>query len=122
MHEFSLAQSVYDHILTIAKDHQVEKIKMVVLKFGLFALVQEDQFRFCFDLIKTESEITASSELKIIWIPGELKCLNCKFQGQIKKQPQDHNELVPIFQCPDCKSFSTEIISGTETKIDSVIA
>jgi len=122
MHEFSLAQSVFETVVTIAQERGVDKIKLVVLKFGVFALIQEDQFRFCFDLLKTDSDMTKSSELKIIWTPGELKCLNCNFKGKIKDNPQEHSELAPIFQCPDCKSFHTEIISGTETIIDSLLA
>lgn len=121
MHEFSLAQSVFETTLAIAREHKAERIKKVVLKFGLFALVQEDQFRFCFDLIKADSEMTATSELEIIWIPGELKCENCEFEGKIKNSSREHIELALIFQCPACKSYSTKIISGTETIIDSII-
>ncbi|MFX0124703.1 MAG: hydrogenase maturation nickel metallochaperone HypA [Candidatus Hodarchaeota archaeon] len=121
MHEFSLAQSVLETTMTIARENKVERIRKVVLKFGIFALVQEDQFRFCFDLIKVDSDLTASSELEIIWIPGELQCEKCSFKGKIKDSPQDHSELAPIFQCPTCNSYSTTIISGTETIIDSII-
>lgn len=121
MHEFSLAQSVIETTLAVARDRNVERIQKVILKFGIFALVQEDQFRFCFDLIKTESNLTATSELEIDWIPGELQCESCDFKGVVKTSPQEHNELAPIFQCPACKSYSTKIISGTETIIDSIV-
>jgi hydrogenase nickel incorporation protein HypA/HybF len=121
MHEFSLAQSVLDTVVAVAKDRKVEKIKSVVLKFGLFALVQEDQFRFCFDLIKGNSDLTGSSELKIIWTPGKLKCMKCDFSGEVNADPDEYTELAPIFKCPNCESYSTEIISGTETTIDSLI-
>lgn len=121
MHEFSLTQSVFDTILSVAKEQEVKSIKRIILKFGMFALIQEDQFRFCFDLIKTEYDITSHSELDIIWVPGELHCLKCGFEGKIKDFPQDHNELAPIFQCPSCRSYSTDIISGTETIIDSIV-
>jgi hydrogenase nickel incorporation protein HypA/HybF len=122
MHEFSLAQSVFDTVVTIAEERRLNKIKLVVLKFGVFALIQEDQFRFCFDLLKNDSNLTKSSELKIVWTPGELKCMNCNFEGKVTNNPQEHSELAPIFQCPDCESFHTEIISGTETIIDSLVA
>jgi hydrogenase nickel incorporation protein HypA/HybF len=121
MHEFSLAQSVLETILSIAQERHVKEIVKVILKFGTFALIQEDQFRFCFDIIKTDSELTAKSKLDIIWVPGELKCFNCDFKGKVSDFPQEHNELAPIFKCPSCKSYSTEIISGTETIIDSII-
>lgn len=121
MHEFSLAQSVYDTTISIARKHKVKQIRKVVLKFGIFALIQEEQFRFCFDLIKTDSKLTAKADLEILWVPGELKCLECDFKGEVSSFPQEHQELAPIFQCPSCKSFSTEIISGTETIIDSLV-
>lgn len=121
MHEFSLAHSVFETTLGIAQEQKAKSIKKIVLKFGTFALVQEDQFRFCFDLIKSESKTTADSELEIVWIPGVLQCEKCNFEGEITKFPQEHAELAPIFECPACKSYSTKIISGTETIIDSII-
>ncbi len=121
MHEFSLAQSVHETIRSIADQRNAKEVKKIILKFGAFALVQEDQFRFCFDIIKKDSLITQKSELDIIWIPGELQCFDCKFQGKISDIPSEHNELAPIFQCPKCRSYSTKIISGTETYIDSIV-
>ncbi|MHA1972373.1 MAG: hydrogenase maturation nickel metallochaperone HypA/HybF [Candidatus Hodarchaeales archaeon] len=121
MHEFSLAQSVCETIITIAKKNGASTIKRVKLKFGSFALIQEDQFQFCFDIIKKESNITKNTTLEIEWVPGKLKCLSCNFVGEVKDVPQEHNELAPIFQCPSCKKYTTEIISGSETVIDSII-
>lgn len=121
MHEFSLAQSVYETTLAVARENNAVRIEKIVLKFGMFALVQEDQFRFCFDLIKKDSKLTATSKLEIIRTPGELRCDKCKFEGKVSEYPQDHTELAPIFQCPACKSYSTTILSGTETIIDSIV-
>jgi hydrogenase nickel insertion protein HypA len=121
MHEFSLAHTVFETILSVAQEQKAESIRKVILKFGAFALIQEAQFRFCFDLIKSESKTTADSELEIIWIPGVLHCEKCNFKGEINRYPQEHTELAPIFKCPTCESYSTKIISGTETLIDSII-
>ncbi|MFX0014666.1 MAG: hydrogenase maturation nickel metallochaperone HypA [Promethearchaeota archaeon] len=121
MHEFSLAQSVLETVLAIAEERQVKRIKKIILKFGTFALVQEDQFRFCFNLIKADSELVATSELEVIWTPGELHCDRCGFEGKIKDSPQEHYNLGSLFQCPVCNSYSTNIISGTETIIDSIL-
>ncbi|MFX1517039.1 MAG: hydrogenase maturation nickel metallochaperone HypA [Promethearchaeota archaeon] len=121
MHEFSLAQSVLETIMNIAREQKVKRIRKVILKFGVFALVQEDQFRFCFDLIKADSKLTATSELVIIWTPGELQCEDCAFRGKIENSSQDHSELAPIFKCPTCHSYSTKVISGTDTVIDSIV-
>ncbi len=121
MHEFSLAQSVFDTIVSVAEKQNVSQIKKVILKFGMFALVQEEQFKFCFDIVKQDSEVTQATVLEIRWIPGVLKCLDCNFNGEIRESSQEHIELAPIFKCPNCKSYSTEILSGTETIIDSLL-
>ena len=121
MHEFSLAQSVQETVTSIALQQKAKIIKKVVLKFGSFALIQEDQFRFCFDIIKKESELTKDTDLEIKWVPGELRCLDCEFEGLINNTSQEHGDFAPIFKCPKCESYSTEIISGTESTIDSII-
>lgn len=121
MHEFSLAQSVQETVVTIAKERAAKEIKKVILKFGAFALIEEDQFRFCFDILKKESKLLENAELEIIWISGELRCQECNFEGRIEDIPQKHTELAPIFQCPTCESFATDIISGTEANIDSIV-
>ena len=121
MHEFSLAQSVQETVTSIALQQKARIIKKIVLKFGSFALIQEDQFKFCFDIIKKESDMLKDTDLEIKWVPGELKCLDCKFEGLINDIPQEHGDFAPIFKCPKCGSYSTEIISGTESTIDSII-
>ena len=39
MHEFSLAQSVQETVISIAKQRSAKEIKKVILKFGAFALI-----------------------------------------------------------------------------------
>ncbi|MHA2175044.1 MAG: hydrogenase/urease maturation nickel metallochaperone HypA [Candidatus Hodarchaeales archaeon] len=72
-------------------------------------------------MIKKDSNLTIDTELEVIWTKGELKCLECGFFGEVKDVPQDHSELVPIFKCPKCEKYATEIISGLETSIDSIV-
>ncbi len=121
MHEFSLAQSVQETVISIAKKQGAKEIKKVILKFGTFALIEEDQFRFCFDILQKESELLEQTELEIIWISGVLKCQQCSFEGKIEDIPQKHTELAPVFRCPKCQSYATDIISGTEATIDSIV-
>lgn len=114
-------QSVIETMLSTAQERGLRNIRKVVLKFGTFALIQEDQFRFCFDLIKKDSRITENSELDIIWVPGQLKCQECGFEGEKKDISQRNDNLIPLFQCPVCNSYSTRVLSGTEMIIDSLL-
>ncbi|MHA2175045.1 MAG: hydrogenase/urease maturation nickel metallochaperone HypA [Candidatus Hodarchaeales archaeon] len=58
MHEIALAKSVQETVISVAMKNNGTSIKKIILKFGLFALIQEDQFRFCFDIIKKDSNLT----------------------------------------------------------------
>jgi hydrogenase nickel incorporation protein HypA/HybF len=121
MHEFSLAQSVQETVISIAKKQSAREIKKVILKFGAFALIEEDQFRFCFEILQKESKLLEKAALEIIWISGELRCQQCDFEGKIEGISQEHTELAPVFKCPKCQSYATDIISGTEATIDSIV-
>lgn len=120
MHEFSLAQNVIETAIDVAKKHHAKQIKQIALKFGQFALVVEDQFRFCFDVLKKDNILTKDTNLSIEWIDGELECKKCDFCGSSKPDPNDVNALMPLFRCPKCGSFDTNIISGTETFIENI--
>jgi hydrogenase nickel incorporation protein HypA/HybF len=114
-------QSVIETMLSNAQERGLKNIRKVVLKFGTFALIQEDQFRFCFDLIKKDSHITENSELDIIWVPGQLKCQECGFEGDKNDISGKNDNIIPLFQCPACNSYSTMVLSGTEMIIDSLL-
>jgi len=121
MHEMALAQTVLDTTISAAKKNGASTIKKVILRFGIFALVQKDQFTFCFDVLKAESPLTTHTELQIQWIPGNLHCQACEFEGEVDRIPNETDPLAPIFQCPQCSSYSTKVLSGTETLIDSIV-
>jgi hydrogenase nickel insertion protein HypA len=108
-------------VVTQAKKQDAIEIKKVVMSFGSFSSVHLDQFKFCFDLVKVENDLTRNTELVINRVPGELKCQKCGFEGEISDIPSGHEDLAPVFPCPSCSSFTTEILSGTETTVDSIV-
>ncbi|MFW9855107.1 MAG: hydrogenase maturation nickel metallochaperone HypA [Candidatus Thorarchaeota archaeon] len=121
MHECSFAQSVIDTVVSQAKNQNVKKIKEVVMSFGVFSSIHLDQFAFCFDLVKIENDLTRSTNLVIKRVPGELKCQTCGFEGEISEIPTSQQDLAPVYPCPSCSSFTTEILSGTETTVESIV-
>ena len=96
MHEFSLAQSVQETVISIARKQAAREIKKVILKFGAFALIEEDQFRFCFEILQKESELLEETELEIIWI-SETILLKSLLKGM-------YNKAAPQFCCFDTAS------------------
>ena len=119
MHELSLASSMIATILEVATKNNAAKILKINLKFGKFALVQEEQFRFCIDMLKEEHEMTKNMEVVIIWEEGIIECQECKYWGPTVI-PEDLIEMIQSFKCPDCDSYRTRIVQGRETNIENI--
>ena len=119
MHEFSLASSMINTVLEIASENKVSKILKINLKFGKFALVEEEQFRFCIDLLKREHEMTIDMEVVISWEDGIIECLDCKYLGP-SEIPEDAIGMLQSFKCPDCKTYRTKIVQGMQSDIENI--
>ncbi len=107
-------------VLEVAAKNNVSKIRKINLKFGKFALVQEEQFRFCIDLLKEEHEITRNMEIVITWEDGIIECQECRYWGPTVIS-EDTFEMIQSFKCPDCDSFRTRIVQGRETNIENIL-
>ncbi|MFX0113852.1 MAG: hydrogenase maturation nickel metallochaperone HypA [Candidatus Hodarchaeota archaeon] len=118
MHELSLADSIINTALDVAKEHGANSIKQVTIEIGSFALVQLDQLKFCIDII-AEKTIAAQAHFKILQKAGEISCLECGFNGKVK-EAEEYTFGMSLFACPRCSSLSTQILSGREVIVRSV--
>ncbi len=120
MHEFSLAQTMLQTAIEVATENKAEKITQINLKFGRFALVMEDQFRFCIDILKDEQELTKNMEVKIDWEDGIINCHKCMYNGSADTSNEEELGFISSLKCPKCQSFDTRIIKGMETYIENI--
>ncbi|MHA2170221.1 MAG: hydrogenase maturation nickel metallochaperone HypA/HybF [Candidatus Kariarchaeaceae archaeon] len=120
MHELSLAQSLLQTAIEVANDNNALAITTINLKFGKFALVMEDQFRFCLNLLKEEHEISKEMIVNIEWEDGIIRCVECEYNGVPDMSKEELDGMISSLRCPNCESFDTRVVKGMETYIENI--
>jgi hydrogenase nickel incorporation protein HypA/HybF len=111
VHELAVTQNLLDTVLNEAKTARAKKVTRVNLIIGELSGVASDSVQFYFDILKKD---TTAGEATIDFkpVPAQLKCRDC----QTDFHPQDE----AIWLCPDCGSYSIEIIEGRDCYIESI--
>lgn len=77
MHELSLAQSLIDQLLGLAKEHHANRITKVLVTLGPFSGVVRDSFEFGFNILKESQALTRDAELELESPDPVYICLDC---------------------------------------------
>lgn len=114
MHEFVLTQSIIDEVNLSLKDHQNTRLVSINLGFGPFTHATFDRIEFWWNTLVEDSPLKGG---KIIKTPleGKLYCPSCDQEFVIKERDQyEFDEYLEIFACPQCNSYQTKILDGTD--------
>jgi hydrogenase nickel incorporation protein HypA/HybF len=125
MHELSLAQSLIEQLLDLAKEHQAERITRVAVTLGPFSGIVRDSFEFGFNVIKASEEMTREALLELETPDPEYTCLDC---GKVAIVPfflqSDRLEAALLGpaakQCSGCGSNRLSPQGGTELILNQV--
>jgi hydrogenase nickel insertion protein HypA len=144
MHEFAVANQIYDSCVKTANHHNVDEIIEVNVELGDFTLVVEEMLTYSFNIVKKQSPITEKATLIITRTPGIIECNDCHKHSEIwfndeQKDMSDEktNELdlfsqkvhfnkdlrfmsVNLFKCRKCGSRNTDLQSGKDIKIKNI--
>ncbi|MHA2089779.1 MAG: hydrogenase maturation nickel metallochaperone HypA/HybF [Candidatus Kariarchaeaceae archaeon] len=120
MHELSLAQSLLQTAIEVATENNASAITTINLRFGKFALVMEEQFRFCLDLLKEEHEISRDMLVNIEWEDGIIHCIECGYDGVPDMSKEELDGMISSLSCPKCQSYDTRVVKGMETFIENI--
>jgi hydrogenase nickel incorporation protein HypA/HybF len=108
MHELSIAQSIVDAVSTKATECRATRVKIVRLRIGEAVGVVVDSLNFCFEMLTDLDPILREAQLSIDSVPHRARCNNCG---------QEYPVVNFVMQCPECKAWSSEVISGAEFQI-----
>ena len=108
MHELAIAQSIFEAVEAKAFECKAAHVKTVRLKIGEASGVVTDLLTFCFEMLTSLDPTLAGSKMLIDTMPHRAYCLYCDREFSVTNF---------IAQCPDCKEWSNEIVSGTELQI-----
>jgi hydrogenase nickel incorporation protein HypA/HybF len=108
MHELAIAQSIVEAVQAKASECNASHVKAVRLKIGVASGVVPDSLTFCFEMITSLEPTLVGARLLIDTMPHCAYCRHCDREFSIKNF---------VAQCPSCKEWSSEIVSGTELQV-----
>jgi len=113
VHEFSLAQGLFDQLLQLADTHRAEKIIRVRVEIGKLSGIVTDSFSFGFEVLAEEKELTRGAVLDITEKEPDRNCLECgeRFPTVAGTGP---------FFCPRCGSSESLLTGGDDLILTQV--
>jgi hydrogenase nickel incorporation protein HypA/HybF len=119
MHELSIASGLVEKLLDFADKNPNKKIVAVRLAVGELSHIEEEQLRFCYQAITTETPLEGSI-LEIEKIDAMVKCPYCSYRGRPKYWDGALSGIpVATLECPACGK-ATEATDGQECAIKSL--
>ncbi len=116
MHEFSVISSIIDLVKQEIEKRPVIIVKEIKLEVGELTFLAHDALQFGFTaLVENEPKI-ANDALKISYVPAQVKCTECEYEGGLRPENTEQMHIAPVFQCPKCGS-RIEIITGKECTV-----
>lgn len=112
MHEMGIARQLFQIAIdSIPDDVENPKIEQVNLKIGRLAAVVEHSLTFCFEVIAKETPLDGA-RLHIDFIPVTVHCRACDNTWESEN---------PVFTCRYCDENDTELLTGREIQITSIV-
>ncbi len=112
MHELSVCRALLRQINQIAEEHLADDIKVIRLKIGPLAGIDSELLRRAFPLV-SHGTAAQHATLEITSVPATIFCNDCEKKSDVV----NINQLT----CPHCNSTTTQLLSGDEMTLDSVI-
>jgi len=111
MHELSIAQNIVEIAEEYALKNNAEIITEIEIEVGEMSGVVVEALEFAMQSATLDTMLS-KAKMDIINIKGKVKCLECKTEFFA-------SSLFDV--CPKCNSFHTEIISGKELRVKSIL-
>jgi len=125
MHELSLAQSLIDQLLTLARENQATQVNRVLVTLGPFSGIVRDSFEFGFNALKASHALTRRAVLELETPDPVYICLDCERVSVIPfATATDQMEMGPGHpypkKCPWCCLTRLSPKGGTELILNQV--
>ena len=118
MHELSIATSLVESLLEIAKKQSSNKVVAVQLRVGKLRLISLDQLKFSYKIL-SKGTILEGSRLSIEETHGIARCPNCGYAREFETANMEFHFAPPSLLCPRCTT-TLNIEGGEECLITKV--
>jgi hydrogenase nickel incorporation protein HypA/HybF len=110
VHEFGIMENILEAVTKGAKDAGATKVLSMRVVIGEMSEVVEDALRFAFDALVPDT-MCDGAELIVEEVRPKSRCHECGLEYE-----HDRFHLI----CPNCGSYSVDLIAGREMYIDSI--
>lgn len=111
MHEVSMMQNTLDLAIAQAKQNHATKVERLTMNIGELSGVIPEALEFAFEVL-TPGTIAENAQLEIKTIPVVCYCPKCE---------RNFRPESDIFACPQCQQISSNVISGRELELASIM-
>ena len=118
MHELTIATSLVEALLEIAKKQSSNKIVAVQLKVGKLRLISVDQLKFSYEIL-SKGTLLEGSQLTIEETAAFTRCQNCGYAQELETGDTRYHFALPPMKCPKCGS-DLKVEGGDECLITKV--
>lgn len=110
MHEGSLTQDLFDHVLTHAREANARRVTRVRVTIGALSDATPDSIRFYWDTM-APGTIAEGASLEFDTAPGQGRCPTCNAEFEIEDV---------YAACPQCGAFPVTVLSGNGVYLSSL--
>jgi len=111
MHEFSLALNIIDIATEYAIKENAVEVREVEIEVGELSGVVREALEFALESA-VKGTLLEKAECRIRIIKGQVRCNHCHFEFEAENL---------YTECPECHSFSVEILKGKELRVASIV-
>lgn len=145
MHEFALAENIFDLCMKTADHYNANKITQISLELGDFTLVIDDLLIRSLNILMKDS-IAEGADVEITRTAGVLTCNDCGktseiwFEEEKQREEEEENALekyeedvsnlsgvsgyqflgINLFKCRHCGSRNTDLTGGKEVTVKNI--
>ena len=113
MHEISLVQGLLNQLHEITRREKASKVLQITMRIGPLSGVVIDSFRFGFDILAKDREITKNAELIIEETEVLYRCTRCRHEEESPRKRPD--------ACSRCGELFLIAEGGEELILQNVI-
>ncbi len=111
MHELSIAISILDSVEEEMNERGCGPIEAIHVRIGMISGVVPEALQSAYELAAAQTSLPRS-RLVIEQIPVVIYCATCKCERQAASPEW--------FCCPECRTVSTQLVSGRELEISAL--
>jgi hydrogenase nickel incorporation protein HypA/HybF len=118
VHEYTVASSIVESVLELAKQQNSSRIVEVRMRIGKLRVLSIDQLKFSYEIL-SKGTVLEGSQLTIQETDGSVSCPKCGYTNRMELDDASFHFGIPSMLCPTCGANLT-IEGGDECIITKV--